>query len=131
MSNKPTREGPCLICKTESKYLVRGLCHKCYQNAFRCVDEGRKTWEQLESIGAALPSRRVRTSKSSAFNSFIQQHEPIKDMGYDFSKERRVDPADIPVPLLIAGMENVKSEVQDIPGMQVQPLGVVPPWAAK
>jgi hypothetical protein len=107
----------------------RGLCSQCYQAAIRFVKTGVVTWEDLEKSGCVLPSK--KKAIGSAFKEFWESrkatHEPIKDMGYDFSKDKINDV-----------VEEVITRTVEQPQQQIsieQPLqpviGVVPPWAAK
>lgn len=36
-------------CKNERK--TRGICQQCYQQAYKLVETGKTTWEELVSVG--------------------------------------------------------------------------------
>lgn len=43
----------------------RGLCNSCYHAAWRKVDLGEMTWEQLERKKLALPRSTVRVKRNA------------------------------------------------------------------
>ena len=54
------KKGKCLIeeCPARDKIFARGLCVNHYQIIQILVKAGKRTWEEFEKYGMALPSKR-------------------------------------------------------------------------
>ncbi len=63
----------CLIEGCERKVITRGLCHPCYQLAFKCVRRGDATWEQLVVAGLALEAQATSFTATSPFTSALKK----------------------------------------------------------
>jgi len=63
---------PCLSTDCKATARVRGLCHGCYEKAHRAIKAGITTWEELERLALAEPSKRPRTGQKNSFVHLIE-----------------------------------------------------------
>ena len=74
---KEVKKKKCLIdgCKNiPDKYGCRGLCHYHYSMVRKLVKEKKRTWEEFEEVGMALPPRRGRSSFTRVlFNKMLDK----------------------------------------------------------
>lgn len=58
----------------EAQLSARGLCRPCYMSARFQIKRGNTSWEELESLGLAKPSRRSATGHAvPLINTAIEQ----------------------------------------------------------
>lgn len=63
----------CIVDGCERDARTRGLCENCYQLARYNVIGGKVSWEQLETMGLAIPSSRGIWGKSKFRRAFDEK----------------------------------------------------------